>query len=61
MTHPTLKDEIYFRTDMADGMRSRMAKQDNGHQLHKINCVKSTIERLKALEAVERRERGGAE
>lgn len=55
-----LSEEIKIQTDIAEGLRVRMAVQDNCYQHHKIICVNSTIKRLKALEALERRQWGGA-
>ena len=46
-----LQEEITVQTDIAEGLRSRMATQDNGYQHYKLRCVKRTIDRLKSIAA----------
>jgi len=57
MSEPDLlREEITVQTDIADGLRSRMATQDNGYQQHKLRCVTRTLDRLKrSLAAHERK------
>ncbi len=57
MTEPDLlREEIAVQTDMADGLRARMAAQGNGYQQHKLRCVTRTLDRLKrSLAAHERK------
>lgn len=49
-----LREEITIQTDIAEGLKARMAKQDNGYQHLKLACVTRTLERLRS--ALQRRE-----
>jgi hypothetical protein len=49
-----LTQEITVQTDIAEGLKARMAKQDNGYQHIKLACVTRTLERLRS--ALQRRE-----
>jgi hypothetical protein len=49
-----LQQEITIQTDIAEGLKARMAKQDNGYQHLKLACVTRTLERLRS--ALQRRE-----
>ena len=42
-----LTQEITIQTDIAEALKARMAKQDNGYQHLKLACVTRTTERLK--------------
>lgn len=47
-----LSEELKIQTDIAEGLRARMAKADNGYQHQKLACVTRTIRRLRDIEAV---------
>lgn len=49
-----LTQEITIQADIAEGLKARMAKQDNGYQHLKLACVTRTLERLRS--ALKRRE-----
>jgi hypothetical protein len=46
-----ISEEISIQADIAEGIRARMATQDNGYQKGKLICVTRTLDRLKREKA----------